>query len=424
MADLRQTLAQGRKHIGLFLGAGAPMAVRVPQTDCAEEGNRPPIPDVKGLTTAVLKALSPEDQRVLRLIRKELSDKNVEALLTQVRRLAQAIGGSEVHGLDGCRYRKLAHRICKEIGKIVGARLPCGPNPYSELVSWIAGTQRRRAVEIFTPNYDLLLEEAFERSQTPYFDGFSGAHQPFFDAASVSANDFPPRWSRVWKLHGSLGWSLAAKTVVRTGQRAATQLIYPDHLKYDHVTRLPYSALFERLRTFLTTPDTLLIVSGFSFSDSHICAVMSEALAANAHTAIFAFQYRDVEEEHAVSKLARSRPNLSVYARDGGIINGLAGRWRPSHRSGADWETIRETFWSGETDEGVGEFLLGDFAELARFLAFVQASQVRVEESIDDQRAHVPETPVPTKGRPSAWPGPDLLGEDWSGVRRGTQCAA
>lgn len=185
MADLRQTLAQGRKHIGLFLGAGTPMAIRVPRENCTEERDRPLIPDVDGLTTEVLDALACKDRRVLCTIREELDDDNVEALLTQVRRLAQAIGSSEVHGLNGEEYDKLAQRICREIGRVVGASLPCGANPYSELVSWIAGTQRERAVEIFTPNYDLLLEEAFERAQTPYFDGFSGAPKAPFEIPAL-----------------------------------------------------------------------------------------------------------------------------------------------------------------------------------------------------------------------------------------------
>ena len=390
MADLRQILSQGRKHVGLFLGAGAPMAIRVPKSNSTEEDDRPLIPDVAGLTAAVLDALDREDRQVLCTISREVDDGNVEAILTRVRRLAQAIGSSRVHGLNGDDYGELAQRICAEIGRVVGARLPAGPNPYSDLVSWIAGTPRTRAVEIFTPNYDLLLEEAFERVQTPYFDGFSGAHLPFFDAASVSADDFPARWSRVWKLHGSLGWTIDRddKTkVVRSGRREATELIYPDHLKYDNVTRLPYSALFERLRTFLTTPDTLLITSGFSFSDSHICAVMSEALATNAHTAILAFQYRDLEEESAAAQLASTRPNLSVYARNGAIINTLDGPWLPGRVSSHEWEVIRQTFWRLADDPDAGEFLLGDFASLARFLAHIEARQMQADDASGPQHA-------------------------------------
>jgi hypothetical protein len=74
----------------------------------------------------------------------------------------------------------------------------------SGLVGWVGGTNRECAVEIFTPNYDLLFEEAFERAGFPYFDGFTGGHAPFFDPPSIADDVLPARWSRLWKLHGSL----------------------------------------------------------------------------------------------------------------------------------------------------------------------------------------------------------------------------
>ena len=229
---------------------------------------------------------------------------------------------------------------------------------------------------MFTPNYDLLLEEAFERARLPYFDGFTGAHLPFFDPASISDDKLPARWSRIWKLHGSLGWDVRGDAIVRTGNRNATKLIYPDHLKYDEITRQPYSALFARLREFLTTPDSLLICSGFSFFDSHICAVLEESLSANTHTAIFAFQYRNLADEGLAIKLALNRPNLSIYARDGAIIFGVRGSWQPGQPPTDEWEGIRRTFWKTGTGEEPNEFLLGDFAKLARFFALTQASRM------------------------------------------------
>lgn len=377
MADLRQILSQGRKRIGVLLGAGAPMSIRVNADNQIVQDGRPLVPDVTGLTDVVLDAMPEEHKAVITTLRNEIGDnENIESILTRVRQLGQAIGGSRVHGLDGDEYGRLGQRICEEIGRNVRASLPNEPNPYSELVSWISGTQRTHSVEIFTPNYDLLVEEAFERSQVPYFDGFSGSHKPFFDPASVSSDSLHPRWSLVWKLHGSLGWEIADDAVIRTGRRQASELIYPDHLKYGHITKLPYSALFERFREFLTTPDTLLICSGFSFSDSHICAVMSEALAANAHTAIIAFQYRQIRDEESATQLAFSRPNMSVYARDGAIINGVKGHWRPGETPNEDWQNIRRTFWREDSQETDAEFLLGDFVTLARFLALTQASQI------------------------------------------------
>ena len=392
MADLRQILSQGRKRIGILIGAGAPTAIRVDEDNRIVDRGRPLIPDVAGLTDAVLASLADEDRRCVDILKAEIrGNANIEAILTRVRRLAQAIGTSTVHGLDGGDYDDLAGRICEEVGKQVCSCLPEEPNPYTQLVSWIAGTQREHSVEIFTPNYDLLIEEAFERARVAYFDGFTGSHFPFFDPASVSLDEFPIRWARLWKLHGSLGWKVLGDTVVRTGQREATELIYPDHLKYDQVTRLPYSALFERLRQFLTTPDTLLVCTGFSFLDSHICAVVDESLAANSHTAVFAFQYRCIGEEQPAVKLARSRPNLSVYARDGAVISGVTGQWRLSHSANDDKENIRQTYWRVPTADRPAEFLLGDFASLARFLAVTQAQQISspIPESRPDHKEFV-----------------------------------
>jgi len=305
--------------------------------------------------------------------------------------LAEAIGQSEIFGLNGPGYATLAEKICKAIGAQVASRLPAPPNPYTELVSWIGGTHRDSAIEIFTPNYDLLFEEAFERAKQPYFDGFSGAHRPFFDSASISEDRLPARWSRLWKLHGSLGWELVEKNIVRTGSREATSLIYPDHLKYDQVSRQPYSALFERLRRFVSTPDTLLICSGFSFGDAHICAVLDEALSANSHTAVLAFQFRRLEEEGLATKLATGRPNLSIYAHDGAVIHGIKGAWQVGLSPNDDWKTFRQTYW-GSTPEGP-RFLLGDFGKLCRFFALTQAAKIAqtdVSEKVDSPEAKEP----------------------------------
>ena len=374
MVDLRQILSQGRKRIGILIGAGAPTSIRVDgKGHMVEDGGHPLIPDVAGLTDAVVSALSQEDKVIVEVLTKELTGLiNVETILTQVRKLAQAIGTACVHGVDANGYDAIAERVCVEIGKRVNATLPQSSNPFSEVASWISGTRRVHSIEIFTPNYDLLIEEALERVRAPYFDGFSGSYRPFFDAASVSTDMLPSRWTRLWKLHGSLGWKVSNDTVVRTGNREATELIYPDHLKYDQITRQPYSALFERLRSFLTNPDTLLLCSGFSFLDSHICAVLDEAMAANPHSAIFAFQYKTLSQEQAVASMASSRPNLSVYARDGAIINGVAGRWEPGQSPNEEWEAIRHTFWRPASEAKDGEFLLGDFAKLSRFLALTQ----------------------------------------------------
>jgi len=378
MVDLRRILSQGKKRIGLLLGAGAPVSVRVNDDGGLDVSGKPLIPNVAGLTSNVIETLEDKDREIIeKLWPKKCDYPNIETILTRIRRLSQAIGTAKVHECDGKGYEKLAQCICKNIGEIVARRLPVESNAFTELVSWIGGTQRDHPIEIFTPNYDLLLEEAFERAKLPYFDGFTGSHRPFFDPTSISEDSLPSRWSRIWKIHGSLGWEVKTDAIIRTGNREASQLIYPDHLKYEQIARQPYSALFERLRAFLTTPDTILMCSGFSFSDAHISAVLDEALSTNPHTAVIAFQFNSIEKEELAVKLALRRPNLSVYARDGAVIFGLRGKWEPEKSPTDEWKSIRRTFWQSNRNNN-NQFILGDFARLARFFALTQATNILV----------------------------------------------
>lgn len=341
------------------------------------------MPGVEALTTQAIGALTGQQKAAAEAIRGELgTSANIESILTRIRLLQQALGPAQVYGLDSEGYKALGAEVCKKIGEVVGASLPKERNPYTELVAWVSGTLRAHAVEIFTTNYDLLFEEAFERSRASYFDGFTGGHLPFFDPVSVAGDDLPPRWSRLWKLHGSLGWALEGDSVVRGRGRGASQLVYPDHLKYELTQKQPYSALFERLRQFLLTPDSILLTSGFSFRDAHICAVLDEALAMNANASVLAFQYMPLASEEPACKLAYERPNLSVYASDGAVIGGIKGTWRPGEPP-KNWEDIRATFWGPRWPGEQSRFLLGDFAFLTRFCALAQATDINAQATPD-----------------------------------------
>lgn len=389
MAELRQLLAQGRKRIGLLLGAGTSASIRVDKlTGRIDSGGEQLIPAVKGLTKQVLDEVRATGTSALDDIAAELApDANIEQILSKIRTYASALGVHEIRGMNGAAYATLAEDVCASIGKIVSVALPDEANPFSELTAWIVGTERAHPVEVFTTNYDLLLEEAMERAECPYFDGFTGAHKPFFDPASIARSDLPSRWSRVWKLHGSLGWRISGSTVVRGGDRSATSLIYPDHLKYDHIKKLPFAALFDRLRAFLLLPDTLLITCGFSFADAHISAIVDECLAASPSTAVFSLQYESLESASEARQIARKRPNFTIYASDGAQVNTVAAPWRPGDLPKPEWASVRQSYWNAS--ESTHPFLLGDFAKFARFASLVHAEQ--------DVEPQVPlfELPVP-----------------------------
>ncbi|HEY2345168.1 MAG TPA: SIR2 family protein [Xanthomonadaceae bacterium] len=372
MASLRTIIAQGRKRIGLLIGAGGPAGM--PKAD----GTYPLVPAVAGLTTQVLAALDATYGAQFLGLKAELSKGDIETMLSRVRSLAKVIGKTKVHDLDGSGYEKLGHDICTEIGKIVDARLPKPMSAYADLVNWVTGVSRDYPVEVFTTNYDLLLEEAFEAARAPYFDGFTGGREPFFDPVSVARNDLPARWTRLWKIHGSLGWCAGENDeVIRTGKSSASHLVFPEHLKYDQTQKAPYTALLDRLKNFLSTDDTLLISIGFSYADAHVAARIDEGLAGNASASVFAFMFKPLDEEIAACDLASKRPNFSVYARDKAMMNGIRGAWAvPNDLPSKDWGPIRSTYWGKQGSTDPDQFLLGAIEPFCRFFAASRSAQI------------------------------------------------
>lgn len=367
ISDLREVIAQGRKRIGLLIGAGAPISIQV-ENETGEKQCL--IPGVEELTELTVANLEDGHQVAVDSIRKAHDgNANIEDILSKLRLLEKAIGEASFGEYDGAGYGQIARALCEKIGELVGVELPEGDTPYRDLVNWIEGTARPHGVEIFTTNYDLLFEEALERASSPYFDGFTGGARSFFDPVTVVNDDLPARWTRLWKIHGSLGWKLTGERVTRGHGKEASELVYPDHLKYDQTQRQPYAALFGRLKQFLTEPDTVLLAAGFSFRDPHITSVLRESLSANANSAVFAFQYGTIANEVAAARIGNSHPNFSVYASDGGIVGGVQGDWQVDDDA-KQWAAIRPMYWHE------GKLTLGDFRAFARFLALTKASRL------------------------------------------------
>ncbi|RXZ36649.1 SIR2 family protein [Oxalobacteraceae bacterium CAVE-383] len=358
--DFRHLATHGRKKIGLLVGAGAPVSINVGEA----EQYVSLIPNVLGLTQIVRDSLQAEYKEAFLAIEKDIENANIESVLSRVRALADVIGTSKIHGLDATDFEVLSKKICASIKEVVSKPLPSGDNPYSDIVSWINGINRSYAVEIFTTNYDLLFEEAMERVRSPYFDGFSGSKTGFFDPSSIANNDLPARWTRLWKLHGSIGWSRSPLgEIVRTPSDEGTSMVYPSHIKYDQTQSAPFSSLFERLKNFLSEPDTILIACGFSFADKHISAKLGECMSSNASAAILAFQFQNLSDERHAANVALRCPNMSLYCRDGAIINGIEAPWKLGDPPSKNWDLIREEYWQDN------KFVLGDFKKFARFLA-------------------------------------------------------
>ena len=101
-----------------------------------------------------------------------------------------------------------------------------------------------------------------EERRVPYFDGFVGSDNAFLDLESMAEDDLPPRWARLWKIHGSINWWMTDKKKLRRSRdkgEGEQLLIYPSHLKYEQSRQMPYYAMLDRLRVFLRSDQCVLL---------------------------------------------------------------------------------------------------------------------------------------------------------------------
>ena len=237
-------------------------------------GTRPLIAGVAGLTAEIRSRLGSSvtykmtlDTVVKRRADGSAGEPNIEVILSHVRALRDVIRGATLDGLSQVSLGELETEIYDLTNKIVDVRLPSSDTPHHRVAAWIRAIKRAHPVEIFTSNYDLLMEQALEESRVPYFDGFAGSDRPFFDIGSIEQDTLPARWARIWKVHGSINWwqSVTGRVERRSvpADASARRVIYPTHLTYEESRRMPYLAMLDRLRAFLSHGQAVLATCGY-----------------------------------------------------------------------------------------------------------------------------------------------------------------
>lgn len=391
--DLLQRLAPGKMRVGFFLGAGCPLALRVPDG----EKTKPLIPDITGLTKLVKEALDHnEELKVVaqiawgRVAERGFSTPTVEDMLGHIRTLKSLCGNGTIDGFSHDLLVKLDLAICEQIRQIVTHPLPTSDTPYHALASWIQAIARDKPVEIFTTNYDLLLEQALEDQRVPYFDGFVGSDSAFLDLESMADDHLPARWARLWKIHGSINWWMTEKKKIRRSRdkvKGEQLLIYPSHLKYDQSRQMPYLAMIDRLRAFLRSDQCVLLTCGYSFSDEHINAYIGQGLSGNPNAACLGMVFNDRVDVPKAVELARRHANLSLLAADGSIIGTVDRNWHSDVKDtnlaypiavGTDLPD-----WRTKAPAKQCKWLLGDFEAFGQFLKH-QLSSRDIERGASD----------------------------------------
>lgn len=165
-----------------------------------------------------------------------------------------------------------------------------------------------RRANLFTLNYDTLLEQGADAEGAVLVDGFVGTLKRVFRPESYNLDFYFPaqttegrvhRFDRalhLYKLHGSITWHRCAQswenpygiyaTFFNQNCQEEDVLIYPSPLKYGQALGLPYSELFRRFGNAVVQPQSVLFTIGYGFGDEHVNALIRQALAIPSFTIV------------------------------------------------------------------------------------------------------------------------------------------
>lgn len=177
------------------------------------------------------------------------------------------------------------------------------------LMSFASRTGVRDRLNIFTTNYDRLIEAGAELAGLHLLDRFLGTLMPIFRSSRLDLDMHynppgirgEPRYlegvARYTKLHGSVDWVQVDSDIRRVGlpfgaddfapylkapglDEATSHklMIYPNAAKDRETADYPYVELFRDFAAGVCRPNSTLVTYGYSFGDEHINRVIRDML--------------------------------------------------------------------------------------------------------------------------------------------------
>ena len=177
------------------------------------------------------------------------------------------------------------------------------------LMSFASRTGTRDRLNIFTTNYDRVIEVGAELAGLHLLDRFTGNLSPVFRSSRLDIDMHynppgirgEPRYlegvARFTKLHGSIDWVESGKEIRRVGLPfGATDIspylkapglcgvdstkimIYPNASKDRETAEYPYVELFRDFAAALCRPNSTLVTYGYGFGDEHINRIIRDML--------------------------------------------------------------------------------------------------------------------------------------------------
>lgn len=170
------------------------------------------------------------------------------------------------------------------------------------LISFASRSATRERLNIFTTNYDRIIEYSAEMAGIRLIDRFLGTINPIFRSSRLDVDMHynppgirgEPRYlegvARFTKLHGSLDWIMhgdvvkrialpyGADSIEKYSNTDSTLMIYPNAAKDRETSEYPYVELFRDLAAAVCRPNSTLVLYGYSLGDQHINRVIEDML--------------------------------------------------------------------------------------------------------------------------------------------------
>jgi hypothetical protein len=177
------------------------------------------------------------------------------------------------------------------------------------LMSFASRSGTRDRLNIFTTNYDRLIEAGAELAGLHLLDRFIGQLMPIFRSSRLDLDMHynppgirgEPRYlegvARFTKLHGSIDWIQTGNEIRRIGLPFGAQaiesylqtpgfgnatphelMIYPNAAKDRETAYYPYVELFRDFAAAVCRPNSTLVTYGYGFGDEHINRTLRDML--------------------------------------------------------------------------------------------------------------------------------------------------
>lgn len=278
----------------------------------------------------------------------------------------------------------------RSIKEAVGDKKDTGEDTLiSFLLSFASRTTTRERLNLFTTNYDRLVEYGCDLAGLHVVDRFVGTLAPIFRATRLNIDIHynppgirgEPRYLegvvKLCKLHGSLDWRWEAREIRRCAlpfgavmdhydipvNASDSVMIYPNPAKDIETLNFPYAELFRDFAAAVCRPNSSLVTYGYSFGDDHVNRIIEDMLTIpSTHLVIIAWDQTcpDKVDDPANSSrqriikfcqdVGRSAQISLLLGNHFGEINTLVRNYLP--KSAIDLITIRKAKVEEQRGEG------------------------------------------------------------------------